>query len=323
MTTRVLFDSRSLCARPLVSVIVVSYNHAQWVVQALDSVRDQTLHEFEIVAIDDCSSDGTADVIASWMSSHQIPGLLLRNPANQGLLRTLNIALDHRRGAFVGFLAADDRILPRKLEVQMALINENRGGVSVYSDSNRIDAENTPLAESWLEHFCPGPRRSGEIFIDLLRGYRIPLHTLLIPAHILDRIGPFDETLSYEDRDFELRLASCAPILYSDYISADYRVLETGLRLSLSDASFLRSNVRIYSKWLRSGAEARRIARRKMMIEAYLLYELRAPGALAVLLSSARKSRSLFAMFVVCLAVLRVPSASALRLGIAGLQPQR
>ena len=80
---------------PRVSVLVTSYNQARYVEQALDSLRQQTSPDFEVIITDDASTDGSADVIDGWLARTGYPAQFIRNPVNRGICANRNTALAH------------------------------------------------------------------------------------------------------------------------------------------------------------------------------------------------------------------------------------
>jgi glycosyltransferase involved in cell wall biosynthesis len=98
-----------------VTVLMPVYNGERFLAEAVDSVLRQTLRDFEMLIIDDGSSDGTADILARYRDSRI---RIVNNGRNLGLIATLNKGLDLARGALIARMDADDISLPRRLEVQ-------------------------------------------------------------------------------------------------------------------------------------------------------------------------------------------------------------
>jgi glycosyltransferase involved in cell wall biosynthesis len=116
---------------PLVSVLIVNYNYARFLPEAVDSVLGQTYRNFEIVICDDGSTDSSRDVISSYRDRH--PGLVKSVfKANGGVASALNAAYASSSGDVVSILDADDRFLPTKLErVVEAFASDQRVGLVV------------------------------------------------------------------------------------------------------------------------------------------------------------------------------------------------
>ena len=104
--------------RPLVSVLVPTFEQAHFIGRALASLQAQTLAEWEAVIVDDGSQDGTGEAVAPFLADARIR--YLRLPANEGLGRALNVALDAAAAPLVAYLPSDDVYYPRHLELLAA-----------------------------------------------------------------------------------------------------------------------------------------------------------------------------------------------------------
>ncbi|MCE9625615.1 MAG: glycosyltransferase family 2 protein [Deltaproteobacteria bacterium] len=106
---------------PSVSVIIPTYNRADFLQEALDSVQAQTLAPLEVIVVDDGSTDGTLDAL---MAS-ELPHLHILSQERRGPAAARNLALDAVRGDYVAFLDSDDLWLPEKLRVQADFMEAN------------------------------------------------------------------------------------------------------------------------------------------------------------------------------------------------------
>lgn len=111
------------CARPLVTVIMPAFNAEQFIEAALRSVIGQTVSDWELLVLDDCSQDGTCDIVER-LAAEDERITLLRNETNQGVARTRNHGLDLARGQYVAFLDSDDVWHSEKLEKQILKISK-------------------------------------------------------------------------------------------------------------------------------------------------------------------------------------------------------
>lgn len=103
-----------------VSVIVPVYNAAATLKSSLDSIKAQTFRDFEVVFVDDCSTDCTPDILNDFVRNSGIPCKLLRQDVNCGVAAARNRALDSASGEFVAFVDADDTVNPQTLEKAVA-----------------------------------------------------------------------------------------------------------------------------------------------------------------------------------------------------------
>ena len=127
-------------SRPNISVYVTSYNQREYLVEAVESVLAQTLPASQIIVVDDCSQDGSQDVIAEYATRHsQITPIFHRN--NLGVAQTRNHALQMTTGDYVTYVDGDDRFLPDKLAKEVELLDKSPEADVVFSNVYRIAAE--------------------------------------------------------------------------------------------------------------------------------------------------------------------------------------
>ena len=111
-----------------ISVVMPLYNYAQYVVEALESVRNQTLQLIDLIVVDDCSTDGSLEIVMEWARRHADRFnrlVVMRNKTNQGLGLTRNVGFDAAETPFILPLDADNRLLPGCCEELRAAIREN------------------------------------------------------------------------------------------------------------------------------------------------------------------------------------------------------
>ncbi|MGQ0620475.1 MAG: glycosyltransferase family 2 protein [Panacagrimonas sp.] len=190
---------------PLVTVIIATLNRAQLVPEAIKSVQAQTMSDFEIIVVDDGSSDGTSDVVRA-IGDPRIR--VLRHESRRGLSAGRNTGLREARGTWVGFLDDDDRWHPDKLERQLAVSEDCVGVVCGY----------------WL----PYKRKRlvvdvGHIGLNHLRkGNPFSSSGIVARTDVAKKLG-FDETLvRAEDWEFLVRLiaqgsVACVPDALYDF----------------------------------------------------------------------------------------------------------
>lgn len=219
------------------SVLALCYNHEAYITAALDSVRAQTLGDYELVITDDASTDRSADLIQAWLDEHGVRATFIRQPVNRGICATLNDALARCTGEYVAAIPGDDLWLPRKLEVQTQELDAAgpRVGV-VYSDAHLMGAAGEPLPGSFLNLYAPGEEPpTGDVFVRLLHGNFIPGMASMFRRDVLARVGLFDPTLVFEDWEFWVRVARRYEFCFSPYVSARYRILPTSLVRTMGD----------------------------------------------------------------------------------------
>ena len=120
----------------LVSIIMPSYNTAQYISQSIQSVLAQTYLNWELIIVDDCSTDNTENVVSVFLNDNRIK--LLKNERNSGAAVSRNRALREARGKWIAFLDSDDLWEPEKLEKQIAFMKNNGYSFS-YTNYVEID----------------------------------------------------------------------------------------------------------------------------------------------------------------------------------------
>jgi glycosyltransferase involved in cell wall biosynthesis len=185
---------------PAVSVVIATYDHARFVVDAVRSVADQTFEDHEIIVADDGSTDGTADVLRAT----GVPMRYLTLP-HRGVSAARNAAIAAATGRYVAFLDADDLWLPDKLATQVAVLDLRPEVGLVYADALIFDETSGTSCGTHADRF---PHPSGRVLADLLFANVVPSPTAVVRRAALDRSGLFDETLTgSEDWDLWLRIA--------------------------------------------------------------------------------------------------------------------
>ncbi len=134
----------------LVSVIMPSWNTADFIAESIRSVIAQTYTDWELIIVDDCSTDNTDEVVASF---HDSRIRYFKNEKNSGAALTRNRALREARGEWIAFLDSDDLWEPEKLERQIAFMKKN-GYVFSYHEYMKIDEQSKPLGI-----YVSGPER--------------------------------------------------------------------------------------------------------------------------------------------------------------------
>ena len=181
---------------PEVSVIIPTYNRADQVRQALDSVKAQTYRDFEIVVVDDGGTDATWEVLSDWPEIR-----VLRHAGRRGVAAARNLGVAAARGQWLAFLDSDDLWLPDKLARQMAYL-EGRPDLSL-CQTDEIWVRRGVRVNKPLTHRKVG----GWIFLPSLKRCMISPSAVILNRRLLANHGGFDEALAAaEDYDLWLRL---------------------------------------------------------------------------------------------------------------------
>ena len=135
----------------LVSIIMPSFNTGKYIVETIESVLEQTYKNWELIIVDDCSSDGTDEIVSHFLADKRIR--YLKNEKNKGAAFSRNKALREANGKWIAFLDSDDVWMPEKLEKQL-LFMKKRGYFFSYTNYEEIDTESV---QSGVK--VTGPRR--------------------------------------------------------------------------------------------------------------------------------------------------------------------
>lgn len=135
----------------LVSIIMPSYNTAGYISASIASVQEQTYTDWELIIVDDCSTDNTDEIVKPFLSDKRIK--YIKNEANSGAAVSRNRALREAKGKWVAFLDSDDLWFPEKLEKQISFMKKNDYHFS-YTNYIEIDENSQPNGRS-----ATGPKK--------------------------------------------------------------------------------------------------------------------------------------------------------------------
>ena len=191
-----------------ISVIIPTYNRKKYIKRAIDSVIRQSYKPFEIIVIDDGSTDGTYELIKKSYSSSQIS---IEKQINNGVSSARNKGVKLANGDWIAFLDSDDEWFENKLELQVREIKKSK--TFMICHTNEIWIRNGIRVNQMKKH----QKYGGFIFEKCLDMCRISPSSVMIRRCIFDEIGLFDEDLIIcEDYDLWLRISSKYPVLYLD-----------------------------------------------------------------------------------------------------------
>lgn len=210
----------------LVSIMMPAYNAAQYIRGAIESVLAQTYQNWELLVVNDGSTDGTAEAAAACTD----PRVRTFNKPNGGESSARNMALDHVRGEFLAYLDADDLYLPEHLELTVGFLREHPHLDAVYTDGFHMDEAGTRLAT--LQSRRRGPFE-GRLFEEVVRASDVfgPPMCVVVRTEVITR-----HNLRYDPRivigpdwDFFVRLADVAAFGYVDRQTGMYRVHQSNI----------------------------------------------------------------------------------------------
>ena len=239
----------------LVSVVVPTYNRAYCLSRTIDSVRAQTHHDWELLIVDDGSTDDTAALIASTYGGD--PRIRYLHQRNAGVSAARNAGIRESKGDFVALLDSDDVWKPWKLEVQLACFRAFPEIGMVWTNFEALNKAGKIVSPSFLttmyeayRFFQPfdilfqdscalstvidstgGLERDarvywGNIYTQMLRGNLVHTSTVMLSRERIAKVKEFDESLSLsgEDYDFHFRTCKWGAVCFVDVPSTEYQV---------------------------------------------------------------------------------------------------
>jgi peptidoglycan/xylan/chitin deacetylase (PgdA/CDA1 family)/GT2 family glycosyltransferase len=238
-------------SRSLVSIIIPTYNRSAMLLRTLESVKRQRHREWEVIVIDDGSTDGTSRLFAPGVQDRRIQYL---RQENAGVSAARNTGLRAAQGDFIAFLDSDDLWRPWKLEVQVTALQANPDVGMVWTDMEAIDSRDHVLWSHYLRKFytayqwftndtlfsehrrlplaaigdvaSPAILHVGNIFSPMLTGNLVHTSTAMVTRSRLAAVGLFNESIkpSGEDYDFHLRTCREGAVGFLDVVSTSYRI---------------------------------------------------------------------------------------------------
>jgi glycosyltransferase involved in cell wall biosynthesis len=211
-------------SQPTVSVNICMFNGAGFVAETLRSVFAQTWQDFEIVIVDDGSTDGSVELVETQFRDDRLS--IIRQD-HQTLRIARPMALAHSRGEFIAFLDSDDLWLPAKLERQLAAARGAPHAALIFCDAEVIDAEGRPIGHFSDQFDYRAIDLTGSrAYLELLRrGNFLASPTPFARADALRQVGGFNHSYQYvNDYEMWLRLARRYDVRFVDEPLARYRI---------------------------------------------------------------------------------------------------
>ncbi|BCL59420.1 glycosyl transferase [Desulfomarina profundi] len=229
-----------------VSVIIPAYNAAEFISDTIQSVLAQSYQQFEIVVVDDGSTDLTASIVKRYQAKNE-GKIRYVFQENGGVSVARNTGIHYAKGSLIAFCDADDLWSVNHLEVLTQVFKEDHSLGLVHSNIMKIDIfgieKGVPVREPSL--------LSGYIYDAIfLRQADIATSSVIFQKKCIEQIGNFDIYLSFlgcEDRDFWLRLTRKYPVKYVDQVLTFYRVRNNSL--SRNQSKMLKARLYVIDKY--------------------------------------------------------------------------
>ncbi|HRV96121.1 MAG TPA: glycosyltransferase [Anaerolineae bacterium] len=200
----------------LISVIIPNYNHGQYIIDAIDSILRQDYHNYEIIVIDDGSTDNTGKIVAKYGDKVNYIW-----QENQGLSAARNHGIRLAKGDFIALLDADDIYEPDFMSTLIDILQQNPSADGIFCGYQFVDNVDIPLPGGEARSIS-----ANQLYDVLLDGNFLVPESILIRRYCYEAVGPFDESLrACEDWDMWLRISKQYQIIGTDKILTRHRVL--------------------------------------------------------------------------------------------------
>ncbi|AKB60120.1 glycosyltransferase family 2 protein [Methanosarcina mazei] len=205
---------------PFVSVVIPLYNKEPHISQALDSVLSQTFQEFEVIIIDDGSTDKSAEIVKNFTD----PKIRLIQQENAGVSAARNRGIEKAKADLIAFLDADDEWTPSFLETILRL-REKYPEAGAFSTAYKICHQNGKMIDTNYKSI-PKPPWEGLLesyFLTVTRDFPLSTSAVAVPKKILIEMGGFKKEYWWgEDADMWGRIALKYPVAFSSQVASVY-----------------------------------------------------------------------------------------------------
>jgi glycosyltransferase involved in cell wall biosynthesis len=212
---------------PTVSIVMAAKNYARFLPEAVDSALAQTFADWELVIVDDGSTDGTCDIVRPCLADARIRYF---RSDSLGQSRAKNLGIGFSRGEFIAFLDADDAWFPTKLAKQVALLQSMPEVGVTYTQRELIDETGKSLG--FRNESLPGGRILPTMFLQNF----VCFSSAMVRREVFESVGVFDSALDLSiDYDLWLRAAAHFEFRPVDEVLVKYRTGHGNLSKKLAD----------------------------------------------------------------------------------------
>lgn len=216
---------------PLVSILVPIYNHAKYLEECLNAVRDLNYPNFELILCNDGSTDDSYEIAKNWLERHPSLAAKLLTQENQGVCKTLNRLIRESSGEYITLCASDDVLTIDSLLARVNYLEKNPDKMACIGDAFVINEHSIRTNESAMRTLYNADFQllSEDIASELVLRWSVVGPTLLIRRSAYEVLGLYDETFLVEDREFYLRLLAQNLLVFLPIPVASYRLHQTNI----------------------------------------------------------------------------------------------
>jgi glycosyltransferase involved in cell wall biosynthesis len=230
-----------------VSIGILSYNNAAYLPTTLDSVLSQSYDDFEVIIVDDGSSDESLDIARKFeVADNRVKVFTHQNNINKGISATCNLAINKSQGEYIALLASDDAYYPYTIAEQVKVLQENPSVGLVCGNIQCMDAQGKLLPETLDEDIWS----DSDYLKKMLLRNRIAAPTVMMRKVCYEQVGLFDEEILYNDYELWLRL-----LLFSEWkvkfinkALTLYRIHDTNVSFGISEQKVNSYSLPVYLK---------------------------------------------------------------------------
>ncbi|MFC2089135.1 glycosyltransferase [Bacteroidota bacterium] len=216
---------------PLVSIIVVTYNSAEYVVETLESAKGQTYKNIELIVSDDCSTDNTVEICHNWVKENKVRFVrteVITVDENSGVAPNCNRGIFSSKGKWMKLIAGDDILLNDCINLNLLHVKDSKD--SFFFSTMRLSIENKEREEYYQKGFEIFNNEKNQLRSLLVQNY-LPAPTAFFRREALIELGGYDENYPMFD-DYPLWIKAVKnnyKIIYNDFESVIYRIHDDAL----------------------------------------------------------------------------------------------
>ncbi|ASK31549.1 hypothetical protein CEY12_16145 [Chryseobacterium sp. T16E-39] len=217
---------------PLVTVVVISYNHSSYIKECLDSIKNQTYSNIQLIVGDDASQDNSVSIFENWLSDNNFLAEKKFHSKNTGLAEMLNECIKLAKGKYIKLIAADDFLHPEAIEKsvdELEKLGDDFG--MVFTDTYGVDENSNRIAD--IADYDSLGNIDKDIFRkQLIKGNRIAALTVVMRKEALTKTGEYKSDFIVEDYFRWLKINALYYIAYIPQKLAYYRIHDSNLSSS-------------------------------------------------------------------------------------------
>ena len=227
-----VLSENNYAATPFISILTPTYNRSKYIKSAISSALDQNYSNFEIIIVDDGSSDNTADIVRNFDD----PRIRFVTKKHSGAPATRNRCIEEAQGEYVLWLDSDDELIPGVLTHYASILKQYSGVDIVYGDLQSFDEQGDNKIYPREDHY-----RDQHLLSKMLQGNVIPNGGTLVRKELYNMFGGYDEDFRRaHDYEFWTRVVKFAVIKHSGIISYRWRWHDSNISTGVetTDTSF-------------------------------------------------------------------------------------